>query len=247
MSNNPGKKGLDPKLGGYRGGGRFRSDPTRLYLIRHGELLKARPNTYHGQMDVELAPAGVAQLERVADRLAGAPLRAVYASTLRRSAQGAEQVAKRHGLPVVQYPAFREKHFGVWEGLTYEEVAERFPEDWARWLADPPTLKPPGGETYLEMQARVLAALAEIVAAHPASEIALVGHGGVNRAILCHALGLDLRYVFRIEQDHGALNIIDFFPEEPNAEPLAASGREGVPCVAQPAWRGMAVVKLLNG
>jgi alpha-ribazole phosphatase/probable phosphoglycerate mutase len=90
-------------------------------------------------------------------------------------------------------------------------------------LTDPPTLKPPGGETYLEMQARVLAALAEIVTAHPAAEIALVGHGGVNRAILCHALGLDLRYVFRIEQDHGALNIIDFFAD------------------------GMTVVKLLNG
>ncbi len=247
MSNDPAKKGLDPKLGGYRGGGRFRADPTRLYLIRHGELLKARPNTYHGQMDVELAPAGVAQLERVSDRLAGAPLRAVYASTLRRSVRGAEQVAKRHGLPVIQNAALREKHFGVWEGLTYDEVAERFPDDWARWLADPPTLKPPGGETYLEMQARVLSALAEIVAAHPAEEIALVGHGGVNRAILCHALGLDLRYVFRIEQDHGALNIIDFFPEELDAHHPAASGREGWSCVAQPAWRGMAVVKLLNG
>ncbi|MBI3607811.1 MAG: histidine phosphatase family protein [Nitrospirae bacterium] len=227
--------------------GRLSSDSTRLYLIRHGELLKARPNTYHGQMDIEVTPNGVAQLERVADRLAEIPLRAVYASTLRRSVQGAEQVAKRHGLSVVQRSAFREKHFGVWEGLTYDEVAERFPDDWARWLADPPTVKPPGGEAYHEMQARVLPALAEIVAAHPASEIALVAHGGVNRAILCHAMGLDLRYVFRIEQDHGALNIIEFFSEEPNPEPLAASGREYRPAVAQPARRGMTVVTLLNG
>ncbi|MEO6665636.1 MAG: alpha-ribazole phosphatase [Nitrospiria bacterium] len=223
MSDLSSSKGLDPKLGGYRGGGRFTSEPTRLYLIRHGELLKARPNTYHGQTDVGLTPRGVAQLERVADRLASIPLRAVYASTLTRSVQGAEQIAKRHGLPVTALPAFREKHFGVWEGLTYDEVAERYPDDWAKWLADPPTLKPPGGETYLEMRARVLPALAAIVAEHPASEISLVAHGGVNRAILCHALGLDLTYVFRIEQDHGAINIIDFFPD------------------------GMAVVKLLNG
>ena len=216
-------KGLDPKLGGYHGAGRFPADPTRLYLIRHGELLKAKPKSYHGQTDVALAANGVAQLERVADRLAAVPLKAVYASTLRRSAQGAEQVATRHGLPVVTNPAFREKAFGVWEGLTYDEVAERYPDDWARWLADPPSLKPEGGETYLEMQSRVLRALGEILAAHPAQEIALVAHGGVNRAIICHALRLDLKYVFRIEQDHGAVNIIDFFPD------------------------GMAVVKLING
>jgi len=216
-------KGLDPKLGGYRGGGVYRATPTRLYLIRHGELLKAQPNTYHGQLDVELTPVGVAQLERVADRLATVPLRGVYASTLRRSLQGAEQIAKRHGLPVVAKPELREKHFGAWEGLTYEEVAERYPEDWAAWLADPPSLRPQGGETYLEMRARVRPALREIIAAHPGEDIALVGHGGVNRSILCDALSLDLRHVFRIEQHHGAINIIEFFPD------------------------GMTLVKLMNG
>lgn len=223
MPDLPPSKGLDPKLGGYRGAGRFQGEPTRLYLIRHGELSKARPNTYHGQMDVDLTPRGVAQLEAVADRLASLPLRAVYASTLRRSLHGAEQVAKRHGLSVIARPEFREKHFGVWEGLTYDEVADRYPEDWARWLTDPPTLKTPGGESYLEMQARVLPALARMIADHPESEIALVAHGGVNRAIICHAIGLDLKHVFRVEQDHGAINIIDFFPD------------------------GTAVIKLLNG
>ncbi|HET8759640.1 MAG TPA: histidine phosphatase family protein, partial [Nitrospiria bacterium] len=134
---------------------------------------------------------------------------------LRRSLQGASQVAKRHGLDVRSLAEFREKHFGAWEGLTYDEVAQRYPEDWARWLADPPSVRPEGGETYVEMQARVLDALGGVIAAHRAEAIALVAHGGVNRAILCHALGLDLTYVFRIEQDYGATNIIDFFPEGP--------------------------------
>jgi alpha-ribazole phosphatase len=194
---------------------RFSGSPTRLYLIRHGEVAKARPNTYHGHKDVDVTAAGIAQLERVADRLASAPIRAVYSSTLRRSLQGASQVAKRHGLDVRSLAEFREKHFGAWEGLTYDEVAQRYPEDWARWLADPPSVRPEGGETYAEMQARVLDALAGVIAAHRAETIALVAHGGVNRAILCHALGLDLTYVFRIEQDYGATNIIDFFPEGP--------------------------------
>jgi alpha-ribazole phosphatase len=182
-------------------------------LIRHGEVVREKPNTYNGHRDVDLTPNGVEQLERVADRLASARIRAVYSSTLRRSRQGAEQIAKRHGLPVVSYPDLREKHFGVWEGLTYGEVAERFPDAWAQWLADPPGVRPDGGETYAEMRDRVLKALAGILADHPASELALVAHGGVNRAILCHALGLDLKYVFRIEQDYGALNIIDFYPD----------------------------------
>jgi alpha-ribazole phosphatase/probable phosphoglycerate mutase len=72
------------------------------------------------------------------------------------------------------------------------------------------------------MRDRVLKALAGILASHPEEAVALVAHGGVNRAILCHALGLDLKYVFRIEQDYGALNIIDFYPD------------------------GMAVVKVMN-
>ncbi|MEW6681721.1 MAG: alpha-ribazole phosphatase [Nitrospirota bacterium] len=201
---------------------RFTTLPTRLYLIRHGEVVRDKPNTYNGHRDVELTPNGIDQLERVADRLASTRIRAVYSSTLRRSRQGAEQIAKRHGLPVVSYPELREKHFGDWEGLTYAEVAERFPEAWANWLIDPPSVRPRGGETYAEMRDRVLKSLAGILANHPEEALALVAHGGVNRAILCHALGLDLKYVFRIEQGYGALNIIDFYPD------------------------GMAVVKVMN-
>jgi alpha-ribazole phosphatase len=182
-------------------------------VIRHGEVMKEKPNTYNGHRDVDLTPTGIEQLERVADRLASMPIRAVYSSTLRRSRRGAEQIAARHGLPVVSFPDLREKHFGVWEGMTFGEVAERFPEQWARWLADPPSVRPDGGETYEEMRDRVLKALAGILAQHPAEQVAVVAHGGVNRAILCHALGLDLKYVFRIEQDYGALNIIDFHPD----------------------------------
>lgn len=189
------------------------STPTRVYLIRHGEVVKEKPNTYNGHRDVDVTPTGVEQLDRVADRLAAMPIRAVYSSTLRRSRQGAEQIAARHRLPVVSFADLREKHFGVWEGMTYQEVAERFPEQWARWLENPPGVRPEGGETYEEMRDRVLKALADILARHPAEHVAVVAHGGVNRAVLCHALGLDLKYVFRIEQDYGALNIIDFYPD----------------------------------
>jgi alpha-ribazole phosphatase len=182
-------------------------------LIRHGEVVREKPNTYNGHRDVDLTPAGMEQLEVVAERLAPAPIRAVYSSTLRRSRVGAEQIAKRHGLSVVSYPELREKHFGAWEGLTYDEVAERFPEEWARWLEDPPSVRPAGGETYAEMRDRVLSVLFGLLDKHPRDTLAVVAHGGVNRAILCHALGLDLKYVFRIEQDYGALNIIDFYPD----------------------------------
>ena len=192
---------------------RFTSAPTRVYLIRHGEVVREKPNTYNGHRDVDLTPTGIEQLDRVADRLPAMPICAVYSSTLRRSRQGAEQIATRHRLPVVSFPDLREKHFGAWEGMTYGEVAERFPEQWARWLDDPPGARPGGGETYEEMRDRVVKALAGILAQHPAQHVAVVAHGGVNRAVLCHALRLDLKYVFRIEQDYGALNIIDFYPD----------------------------------
>ena len=193
-------------------GNRF--DPGKpivlLYLVRHGQVLKTRPRSYNGQRDVPLSPSGLQQMERLAEWAAGLNLSAIYSSDLQRTVRGADLIAQRCGVPCVTSGALREKSFGEWEGLTYDEAEQHDPGTWAIWITDPSRARPPGGETYEEVRARVLPVLQQLVRDHQGETVLLLAHGGVNRVILCDALKLSLQRVFRIEQDYAALNIIEY-------------------------------------
>lgn len=190
------------------------SEATRLYLIRHGEVANAiDKKVYNGQFDVDLSPKGYKQMEDVAGFLSDKPIRAVYSSDLRRTVIGAGMIAYKHNLKTIKKRDLREKDFAKWEGLAYDQVAERYPDEWEAWLTDPVTSRPGGGETYIEVEKRVVPEMEKIISGHRGEEIVILAHGGVNRIILCHALGLDIRYIFRIEQGYSAINIIDFFED----------------------------------
>jgi alpha-ribazole phosphatase len=185
---------------------------TRLYLIRHGET--PRQGFCNGHLDVALTSAGVSEIEDVAARLTGESIAALYTSDLGRARHSAEILGRLlHLIPIVS-PPLREKSFGEWEGLSQAELLRRFPDEWSDWLANPADAKPTGGESVREMASRVLPVVAQVIKSHLGERVAIVAHGGVNRVILCHALGLDLRYMERIAQRHAALNIIEFLEED---------------------------------
>jgi broad specificity phosphatase PhoE len=185
--------------------------PTRVYLLRHGEVTTFERKTFNGQTDVGLTPRGISQLEEVAARLAFNPIRAVYTSDLQRSVQGGEAIAKACDVSLFQMPELREKRFGVWEGLNAQEIASRDPKGWSHWLSNPTESCPERGETYREVGERALAALSKILRNHAGEEVAIVAHGGVNKVLLADALGQSPTALFRIEQKYAALNIIDYF------------------------------------
>jgi broad specificity phosphatase PhoE len=137
-------------------------------------------------------------------------LEAVYSSPLSRAVDTAAPIAARHGLSVVTLDALKEIGLGVWEGLTFAEVALRDPERLAARRRDPLHVAPDGGETILDVCARALPALSGIAAAHPNGAVAVVAHGAVNKAILLHLLGLPLEGYRRMQQDNGALNLIEW-------------------------------------
>jgi alpha-ribazole phosphatase/probable phosphoglycerate mutase len=168
---------------------------------------------YHGNNDIGLSPEGERQLTQLARQLHKVPFAAVYASNLRRSRDGAARLCQDRELEPQVIPEFREIHFGIWEGLTFSEIAERHPEELASRFQDLAGFRIPGGESLLAVRERVLPCLKEIVATHPGQSLALVAHAGVNRVILCDALALSLENIFRLDQNYGCLNIIDYFPD----------------------------------
>ncbi|SMB97359.1 phosphoglycerate mutase [Thermanaeromonas toyohensis ToBE] len=186
-------------------------ESTRIYLIRHGETAWNEAGRYQGHRDVELSPRGLKQAVLLRERLQKENIKAVYASDLRRARETAIIIAQAHGLTVNELSSLRELNFGLWEGLTYQEIASQYPEEWKEWLADPSNIRVPGGESYLELQERVYRAFLKIVARHPGEKLAIVAHGGTLRVIICQALGLGLEGLWRFRIDNGSITILDCY------------------------------------
>jgi alpha-ribazole phosphatase/probable phosphoglycerate mutase len=158
--------------------------PATLLLVRHGHVAD---NTLGdearlcGWADPPLTPLGRAQAARVAEYLAGEPRpAALYASPSARAHETATALGHRLGLPPRLVPALREIHCGRLDGRPLAEVRRRYPELWARNLAQvDDDFRWPGGESYRGFRARVLAALGRIAAAHAGQRVVVVTHTGV--------------------------------------------------------------------
>ena len=142
-------------------------------------------------------------------------LQAVYASNLSRAVRSAEIIAADYGLKPVETPALRERSFGIWEGMTFNEIKEKYPEEFEAWANNPLRYSPIKGESTIEVKDRTIPSLTKILDNHKGENIAVVAHGGVNRIILCHFLGIPLENIFRIEQDYAAVNIVELWDKYP--------------------------------
>lgn len=152
---------------------------TRLLAIRHGETAWNRDTRIQGHLDIPLNELGQAQAQRVAAALRGDVVDAIYSSDLARARQTAEAVAAATGAPLRVDPALRERAFGIFEGCTWAEIAERWPEQSERWRRRDLDFAAEGGETLPRFYARCVSAVERLAAAHPGQTIAIVAHGGV--------------------------------------------------------------------
>lgn len=244
---------------------------TTLFLVRHGETEGSETKRYKGSIDVPLSENGIEQIKRTSAFIDSAvrklgerdspdsttsvrksgtvPLSAVYCSPLGRAFKSAEIIAAPHQLVPVPISDLRERSFGIWEGMTFTEIRDKYPVEFEAWAGNPLVYSPMAGESTIDVRNRVIPVIEKILSEarkngsaeerkagkenikgnSRASElpglrtnIAIVAHGGVNRVLLCHVLGIPLENIFRIEQDNAAVNIIEF-------------------------WDNYPVVKLLNG
>ena len=186
---------------------------TTIHLVRHGETDWNRDRRVQGHADVPLNETGRLQAQALAIELADVPLDAAYSSDLSRARETATIVVAQRALPITTSTALREKHFGTWEGLTDTEVRERFRtarghrwgDGWGDGLGD--------GETTEAMAKRVVTAIFGIGAAHPASSVLVVTHGGPMRATLRHCDAEDGPIgncqVVRLTAEDGVLRRVD--------------------------------------
>ena len=187
--------------------------PTRLYLVRHGQVADGHTDRYHGHNDIGLSAKGVQQYEALAAQLESVPLAGVYASDLIRARTGAEIISRGREVKPQIIPEFREVHFGLWEGLNFTEIAEQYPTELEARFRDLTSFRIPGGESLLDVSSRVLPRLNDLINEHLQEALIIVAHAGVNRVILSEALGLPLDHLFRLDQSYGCLNVIDYFPD----------------------------------
>ena len=154
-------------------------EPTRIVAVRHGETAWNVELRMQGQLDVPLNDVGRWQAARVAAALADQPFDAIYASDLSRARETAEIAARAQGGAVIADTGLRERCFGVFQGLTFDEVAQRWPEGARRWKQREPDYAPEGAESLRVFAARGVAAVERLAAAHRGQSIAVFTHGGV--------------------------------------------------------------------
>ena len=183
---------------------------TRIYLVRHGEVVGAGTARYNGHADVSLTERGKAQYHQMKERLADAAITACYTSDLFRCAWGAGLLGAHLGVEPVVDRNLRELDIGIWEGMTWEEIQAQHPAEWRARLTDIVNYRVPEGENLHDLRGRIMPVIKGIVERHRGEEVLVVAHGGANRVILLDAIGAPLSSLFNIEQSYGCLNIIDY-------------------------------------
>lgn len=191
---------------------------THLLLVRHGETAWNAEHRIQGWSNSLLNERGQMQAARLAARLQNVIIDAVYSSDSTRALDTAGPIAANHSLDVLPRADLRELGYGEWEGLTGEDIRQKFPDAWHRWHVEQQwTDTIPGGESWADVEIRMALSLSDILAAHPDpnSTVAIVGHGGSLRVLILRALDLPLSALRRFHLDNASLSRLQFSLDAP--------------------------------
>ena len=185
---------------------------TTLYLLRHGALDRPQAGSYIGQMDCPLSPEGRSQAHRWRGEFQKLKLTSLWSSDLVRATETAEIIFAGRTMDLQTCRQLREIHLGEWEGVPRSRIRERHPDLWLARGRDPADFRPPGGESFRDVQQRVISKIIRIAAQTPDGSC-IVTHAGVIRVAICHFLQMPLNNLFRIRPDYGSLSIVFFSPQ----------------------------------
>ena len=185
----------------------LKSQRPSLFLMRHCHIEKNEEKRYIGHTDYELSAEGWQQAKVWRHLLAGISFKQIITSDLKRAQDTAKIIVPNAISKVRLMPGLCEINLGDWENLSFKQVRETWPQKFEKRGQDLANFRPPGGESFADLQRRVLAGLIPVME-RMQEHVLAIAHAGVNRVLICHILGMPLGKLFSLEQDYGGLNII---------------------------------------
>lgn len=187
-------------------------DKIEVFFLRHAEVDFPK-GVFYGQMDIPLSKKGKEQSIKSAQRLSGLGLDAILSSDLSRCLYITENI---NGFPadrILFEPALREIDFGNWQGLSWDEIEEKWPGQMQRRMSELATYRPPNGESLSDLWNRSKDVFFRCLDGYYGKRVAIVAHGGINRVFMCMLLGMDLQNLFCLHQDYACFNKVDSYSD----------------------------------
>lgn len=181
----------------------------KIYLVRHGKIAWEKEKAYIGQMDLALDPEGEAQSRTLNEYFQEIPLDKAYFSPLIRCKTTLDGLLSDRNVPRKAVKELMEISMGDWEGQSFSEIRNRYPQAYEKRGQHMDRFAPPGGESFVQLQQRVMPALKKIVK-EPEPNQLLVVHAGVIRVILAGIMGMDLKTLFKWPIDYGGVYELDY-------------------------------------
>ncbi len=170
---------------------------TEFWLVRHGQTDWNLEGRFQGQSDAPLNAEGVLQAEELAEKLIKVEVfDGIFASDLQRAYRSAKIIAGRLNLPVQIDRRLREVNQGEWEGMLIRDIVNSYRKTWEKRRTNPETARAPGGESVVEVAARMTEAADEIAALHPNGRVLIVSHGLALATLVCTARQIPLAEVY---------------------------------------------------
>ena len=214
-ASSPGTQGTRPAPRPGPGWTAAHSEPTTTVLLRHGETPLSVERRFAGRGDIPLTETGRLQAKAAAQRLAArGGIQLIVTSPLQRARLTAEAVAAATGAPVEVDDGWIETNFGAWEGLSYAEAMERWPDEVTAWMKDT-SVAPPGGESFAAAGRRVLAALGRLLGRAQPGHVVVVSHVTPMKTVLRHALLAPPAALRRMHLDVACLCEVDWYADGP--------------------------------
>jgi len=188
---------------------------TTIYLIRHGEtvLTPLKKFSGDGPLNPELTETGLAQAEKVAAAVAQLNPEVIIASPLKRTTQTAEAISRATGLPITIEDTWIECSFGIWDGLSIDEVKEKYPADYQSWISST-RFAPPEGESYDSVALRIEAGLNQIAAEYPGQRVVVVTHNGTIKSAAKVVVGGPSDSIFHIDVSPCSITTVSIWPSD---------------------------------
>lgn len=186
---------------------------THILAIRHGETAWNKDARIQGQLDIPLNETGLWQAARTAESLSSESIAAVYSSDLLRASQTAQAIADAQQLPLGLVPELRERHFGDCQGRRWTDLEIERPDITDAWRRRIPDFAPPGGESLLDLRARVESAFHALGERHAGEQIVVVAHGGVLDILYRLAAKVDLQSPRTWQLSNAGVNRVLWTPD----------------------------------